>query len=94
MININVGHNTGILEKCPPLKGYVREYQGQKLSLPEAIDKATERCIREEGRYLSLQSLMQKALMPLAQAMDILDFSKSERAGYEAWMNVNKNTRQ
>ena len=39
--------------------------------------------IRDEGRYLSLQSLMQKAVMPLAEAMEILGFSKNEKDGYE-----------
>ncbi len=134
MININVGHNPEILDKCPPLKGYavlvgyVREYQRRGCSLPKAVDKATERCIqenylktyllkkrsevnlmlltefneeafvqtikeegREEGRYLSLQSLMKKAVMPLAEAMDALSFSKDERVGYETWVKVNKN---
>ena len=122
MININAGHNPDILEKCPPLKGYaalvayVREYQEQNLSLSEAVDQATQRCIqegylkayllkkrsevklmlltefneeafvqtiRDEGRYLSLQSLIQKAVMPLAEAMEILGFSKNEKDGYE-----------
>lgn len=46
---------------------------------------------REEGRYLSLQSLMKKAVMPLAEAMDALSFSKDERVGYETWVKVNKN---
>lgn len=138
MVNINVGHNPEILDQCLPLKGYaalvgyVREYQRQKLSLSEAVDRATDRCIREgylkeyllkkraevnmmlltefneeafvqtiraegreegreEGRYLSLQNLMQKAVMPLAEAMDMLGFSKAERAGYETWARVNKN---
>ena len=142
MININVGHNPKILEKCPPLKGYaalvayVREYQEQNLSLSEAVDQATQRCIqegylkayllkkrsevklmlltefneeafvqtikeegreegreqgREQGRYLSLQSLVEKAVMPLAEAMDVLGFSSSERAGYETWVKANKN---
>ncbi|MCI8576799.1 MAG: hypothetical protein HFG64_04655 [Lachnospiraceae bacterium] len=146
MININAGHNPDILEKCPPLKGYaalvsyVREYQEQNLSLSEAVDQATQRCIqegylkayllkkrsevklmlltefneeafvqtikeegreegrregreqgREQGRYLSLQSLVEKAVMPLAEAMDILGFSSSERAGYETWVKTNKN---
>lgn len=141
MVNINVGHNPEILERCLPLKGYaalvgyVREYQGQKCSLPEAVDRATKRCIeegylreyllkkraevnmmlltefneeafvktireegreegrkegREEGRYLSLQRLMQKAVMPLAEAMDALGFSKEERTGYETWVRINK----
>ena len=54
-----------ILEKCPPLKGYaalvgyVREYQRQKLSLPEAIDKATGWCIREE--YLKAYLLKKRS---------------------------------
>lgn len=46
---------------------------------------------REQGRYLSLQSLVEKAVMPLAEAMDILGFSSSERAGYETWVKTNKN---
>lgn len=146
MININVGHNPQILDQCPPLKGYaalvgyVREYQRQKLNLPDAVDQATQRCIREgylkayllkkraevklmlltefneeavlqtireeereqgreegreegreQGRYLSLQNLVQKAVMPLAEAMDVLGFSSSERAGYEIWTKANKN---
>lgn len=46
---------------------------------------------REQGRYLSLQSLVEKAVMPLAEAMDILGFSSSERADYETWVKTNKN---
>lgn len=46
---------------------------------------------REQGRYLSLQNLVQKAVMPLAEAMDVLGFSSSERAGYEIWTKANKN---
>ena len=46
---------------------------------------------REQGRYLSLQSLVEKAVMPLAEAMDVLGFSCSERAGYETWVKANKN---
>lgn len=53
MLNINSKGNQGLLEGCPPLKGYValieyvREYQEVGNSLPEAMDMAIDRCVRE-----------------------------------------------
>lgn len=53
MLNIQASGNQDLLERCPALKGYVmlvqyiREYQAAGNSLPEAMDKAIDRCIRE-----------------------------------------------
>lgn len=46
MLNINTGHNQELLGNCPALEGYARlvtytrEYQGKKLGLKDAIEKA------------------------------------------------------
>ena len=53
MINVNCGHNPGIMSACKPLKDYaqfveyVRMYQKKGYSLSEAIDLAVERAIKE-----------------------------------------------
>ena len=53
MLNINAEGNRGLLERCPALKGYValiqyvREYQEAGDSLPGAMDKAIDRCVKE-----------------------------------------------
>ena len=50
MLNINRNGNQNLLQRCPALKGYValiqyvREYQKSGDSLPEAMDKAIDRC--------------------------------------------------
>ena len=54
--NINPGKNRKLLSKCPVLRqymlfvGYVREYLGKypEKDLRKAINKAIERCIRED----------------------------------------------
>lgn len=52
MININLGHNDSISEKCPKLKGYinfvykVRKYK-QSMDLGDALNRAVEDCIAE-----------------------------------------------
>lgn len=54
MLNINSSGNRNLLKKCPALKGYVtlieyvRESQESGASLPEAMEKAIDRCIKEE----------------------------------------------
>ncbi|MCI8542496.1 MAG: hypothetical protein HFH95_04155 [Lachnospiraceae bacterium] len=53
MLNINRNGNQNLLQRCPALKGYValiqyvREYQKSGDSLPEAMDKAIDRCTKE-----------------------------------------------
>ena len=44
------------------------------------------------GRYQSLEKLMKKTEMSLAEAMDALDFSDEEKSGYEQWKSDNKTT--
>lgn len=53
VLNINLGHNRQIMQKCRKLEEYaifiakIRNYTSQKLSIEKAIDKATDECIRE-----------------------------------------------
>lgn len=53
MININVGHNRELFEKCQVLKHYsifihrVREYNNSTNDLTKAINKAADECIKE-----------------------------------------------
>lgn len=53
MLNINNEGSRSLLERCPALKGYVmlvryvRELQASGSDLPDAMDKAIDRCIRE-----------------------------------------------
>ena len=53
IININIGHNQAIMQKCRKLEEYaifigkIREYTEKKLTIEEAIDKAVEDCIKE-----------------------------------------------
>ena len=53
MININVGHNKELFEKCQVLKHYsifihrVREYNNSTNDLTKAINKAADECIKE-----------------------------------------------
>ncbi|MBQ6843893.1 MAG: hypothetical protein IJO60_04545 [Agathobacter sp.] len=53
MININIGHNKDLFQKCMVLEHYsifihrVREYNNTMKSLEDAITKATEDCIKE-----------------------------------------------
>ena len=52
-LNINAGHNTDLLKKCPELEGYaklisyIRENALLEMEQEEAIDKAVNRCIEE-----------------------------------------------
>lgn len=52
LININAGHNTKIMKKCRRLEEYslfvekIREYQRQKCSIEEAIDRAVDDCVQ------------------------------------------------
>lgn len=54
MLNVSRGGNRNLLKSCPALNGYVtlieyiREYQESGDSLPEAMDKAIDRCTKEE----------------------------------------------
>ena len=53
MVNINVGHNKGLFEKCQVLEHYslfihrVRIYNDSMNDLKKAISKAVDECIRE-----------------------------------------------
>lgn len=53
MLNINLGCNAELMEKCKKLKEYaqlvsmVREYLAEGKSIKEAVDHAVEDCIRE-----------------------------------------------
>jgi hypothetical protein len=52
MLNINIGHNAALLEKCKTLKDYsiyverVREY-AKEMPKEEAVDKAVDTCIKD-----------------------------------------------
>lgn len=51
MLNINLGHNKVIMQKCRKLEEYaifigkIREYTNQQFSMEAAIDKAVDECI-------------------------------------------------
>lgn len=53
VLNINLGYNKEVMEKCKKLKEYaqyiarVREYLEKKYDVETAIDKATDECIAE-----------------------------------------------
>jgi len=53
VLNINLGYNKEVMEKCKKLKEYaqyiarVREYLDAKYDIETAIDKATDECITE-----------------------------------------------
>ncbi|MDO4313931.1 MAG: hypothetical protein Q4C52_12700 [Eubacteriales bacterium] len=53
LLNINYGHNREIMERCKRLDDYaiyvqrIRDKQSLGMILPEAVDKATNECIRE-----------------------------------------------
>ena len=52
LLNINIGHNQQLMEKCKPLKGYsmfvhlVRRYTEDTGSFENGFEKAVEECIR------------------------------------------------
>jgi predicted transposase/invertase (TIGR01784 family) len=52
MLNINIGHNAALLEKCKTLKDYsiyverVRQY-AKEMPKEEAVDKAVDTCIKD-----------------------------------------------
>ncbi len=54
MLNISAAGNQNLLGRCPALKGYVmliqyvREYQKTENSLSEAMDRAIDRCVKED----------------------------------------------
>ena len=58
VVNVNAGHNTGILERCPLLGEYaafiadIRQGQAAGLPLAKAVDAAVITCIRR-GRKLA-----------------------------------------
>ena len=53
MININAGHSSGIMQRCPNLYQYslfieeIRQNQKQGASLREAVETAVDSCIRQ-----------------------------------------------
>ncbi len=53
VLNINLGYNKKVMEKCQKLKEYsqyvamVREFKRKGLSAEDAIDKATDQCIND-----------------------------------------------
>ena len=53
-LNINPGYNTELMEQCPTLCQYmryvekIRTYE-QHMTLEEAVEKAVDECIREDG---------------------------------------------
>lgn len=53
VLNINIGHNKKIMQKCRKLEEYaifisrIREYTAQNMAIEDAIDRAVEECIRE-----------------------------------------------
>ena len=53
VLNINIGNNAEIMEKCKKLQEYavfinrIREYIRERMTIEEAIDCAVEECIRE-----------------------------------------------
>lgn len=56
VINVNAGHNTGILERCTLLGDYaafiadIRQGQAEGLPLTKAVDAAVIECIRRGGK--------------------------------------------
>ena len=54
MLNINIGYNEELMQKCPPLLGFatliqlIRDYQSAGMNLEEAIRKATDDCIERD----------------------------------------------
>lgn len=53
MINVNAGHNSGIMKKCPKLYQYslfieeIRMNQKKKMALKEAVEQAVDSCIKK-----------------------------------------------
>ena len=54
VLNINKGHNAGLMEKCRQLEGYsyfidaVREYLGAGYDLESAVDQAIDECVSKD----------------------------------------------
>ncbi len=54
ILNINLGYNQELLDRCPVLDGYasligyIRGYQEKGYDLSRAVDQAIDRCIKEE----------------------------------------------
>lgn len=53
MLNINLGHNKELMDRCKKLMEYaqfvnrIRTYTGMKLSFEESVDRAVKECIQE-----------------------------------------------
>lgn len=53
LLNINYGHNQAVMRRSKTLRDYsdyiqrIRDYKASGMDLPQAVDKATEECIRE-----------------------------------------------
>lgn len=57
MLNINLGYNRELMEKCKTLKEYsqfialIREYMQIDMDYEQAVDKAVDKCIKDNILY-------------------------------------------
>ena len=81
MININRGHNAGLLEKCRPLYEYswfiakIREYC-ETVSIEEAADKALEEMPEDFGIKKYLVANREEVRMNILTEFDEEEFAK------------------
>ena len=87
MININPGHNIGIMEKCKPLYEYSyfidAVYRNVKIYdiLEEAIDKAVDQCVNENilaDILLSHKSEVKDMILTEFNEEEYIDMVKAE----------------
>ena len=87
MININLGHNIGIMEKCKPLYEYSyfidAVYRNVKIYdiLEEAIDKAVDQCVNENilaDILLSHKSEVKDMILTEFNEEEYIDMVKAE----------------
>ena len=83
VLNINVGHNRKLLQACKTLGDYseyvyqVREY-AKKMTIEEAVDRAIDKCIREN----ILREFLEKNRAE-ARAMSIYEYDQEEHIRME-----------
>ena len=84
VLNINLGYNRNVMEKCKKLKEYaqfiarIRKYLDENNSIEVAVDKATDECIAEGIRAMikMCQEFHVEKVDVLERVMN--DFSLSE----------------
>lgn len=85
MLNINAGHNSNIMEICPPLKGYasliqyIRDYQNEGFRIEDAVNKATNQCINEGLLEAYLSKKKAEVFLMLLTEFDEAAYAKTLR---------------